>query len=228
MCKILFINKGIIVQAGLRQILEENLPFDLFHMVSDSTECIKQGQYNLIIIGSIKADISELIKKIKAHDPQTRVLIFSDMKYADAMHALIAGADGFIDQLAEIEEIVLAVTNLMIGKRYLGRKLVKDMAMQILQGGNPGKQYSPLKLGHRLSKRQIDVLRALILGESIRAIAITFALSPSTIATHKSNAFKKLGISDVDQLVEAFNSATDYLNQHAESFYLNQGKVPQV
>jgi DNA-binding NarL/FixJ family response regulator len=226
MCKILFINKGIIVQTGLRQILEENLPIDHFHMVSDITEWTKHGQYNLIIIGSIKTDIGELVKKIKAHDSQTRVLVFSDMKYADAMHAVIAGADGFVDQLAEIEEIVRAVTDLMIGKRYWGKQLVKDMAMQILQAGNQGKTYSPLTISHLLSKRQTEVLRALIQGESIPTIAIHFGLSPSTILTHKSNAFKKLGISDIGQLMEACQSATNYLNQQAENVYLSQGELP--
>ncbi|MEO6686917.1 MAG: hypothetical protein ABIN24_13180 [Dyadobacter sp.] len=63
MCKILFINQGVIVQNGLRRILVENFPFDLLYMVSDSTESIGKGQYDMIIVGTIKTDISELIKK---------------------------------------------------------------------------------------------------------------------------------------------------------------------
>jgi len=217
MCKISLINNSIVTRLGLRHILEENLPFaPLFNMVSDrieSLEWIEQDQCNLVIIGSVKTDISQLVKKIKAHDSRTRVLIFSDVKYAEAMNILIAGADGFIDQRAEIEEVVLAVTNLIIGKRYWGRQLVKDMAKETLQDHNQCKKISTLIDGHRLSKRQIEVLRALILGESVPVIAMNLGLSPSTVATHKSIAFKKLGITNLVQLVEGFYSNTNYLNQ---------------
>ncbi|MEO6686918.1 MAG: LuxR C-terminal-related transcriptional regulator [Dyadobacter sp.] len=126
------------------------------------------------------------------------------MKFTDAMHALIAGADGFIHQLAEIEEILLAVTNLMMGKRYWGRQLLRDMAIQLLLGQEKDKIYSELTQAHRLSKPETDVLRALILGESVPTVAFNSGISSSTIATHKSIVFKKLGISNVDQLMETF------------------------
>ena len=218
MRKILFIHNGIILQVGLGQLLEKNLPFDfLFHMVSDDVESIKQDQYNLIIIGSVKTDVSELVKKIKVQDSQTRILIFSDMTYADAMNVLIAGADGFIDQNAAIEEIVLAVRNLIDGKGYWGRKLMENIAQKTI---NDHIQRFGKKLvtdrelkGHKLSKRQLDVVRALIQGESIPMIAASLGLSPSTVSTHKSIAFKKLGINSLVQLVDGFYSDTNYLNQ---------------
>ena len=144
------------------------------------------------------------------------VLIFADMDYADALNILVTGVDGLIYQQTDVKEITLAVQTVLSGTDYWGRQLAEEMARETLrehiQRKNtvsfPQKEITLHKL---LSKRQMDVVRALIRGESVPVIAVKLAVSPSTVATHKSIAFKKLGVNSIVELIENYYADNRYL-----------------
>jgi DNA-binding NarL/FixJ family response regulator len=49
---------------------------------------------------------------------------------------------------------------------------------------------------HRLTPRELDVLRLLVQGKTDQEIADTLYLSRRTVTTHTSNMFAKLGVSN--------------------------------
>ena len=220
MYKVLFIENNYIIRLGLHQVLLENLPVNIwFHALPDhieSQEWLAKNRCNLVIIGSVKTNICQLVNQIKANDSQTRVLIFADMDYADALNILVTGVDGLIYQQTDVKEITLAVQTVLSGTDYWGRQLAEEMARETLrehiQRKNtvsfPQKEITLHKL---LSKRQMDVVRALIRGESVPVIAVKLAVSPSTVATHKSIAFKKLGVNSIVELIENYYADNRYL-----------------
>jgi DNA-binding NarL/FixJ family response regulator len=54
---------------------------------------------------------------------------------------------------------------------------------------------------HRLTARELDVVRLLAVGEDQRDIAEELVISPKTVASHLENIFKKLGVRSRAQVV---------------------------
>src|SRR5262245_5690416 len=69
-----------------------------------------------------------LIKRMRAHDPRTRILVFS--MHSDPMiaaRALEAGANGYVLKDAAPDELIKAFEKVRCGNAYLSR----DMGMQV-------------------------------------------------------------------------------------------------
>ena len=61
----------------------------------------------------------------------------------------------------------------------------------------------------RLSERERDVVGAVLAGSRVSTIARRLAVSPSTVRSHLSSAFKKLRVSSQGELIERFRAGRD-------------------
>jgi two-component system NarL family response regulator len=105
-------------------------------------------------------------------------------------HILNAGALGYISKTARIEELLLGVRTVMLGKRYLSSEIAAVMA------NTPPDKASQARLG----RREIAVLKLIAQGRSSPEIAKALYIATGTVEVHRSNIMEKLDLHSIAEL----------------------------
>jgi two-component system invasion response regulator UvrY len=199
MIRILLVDDHAVVRTGFRLLLQAR-PDVAVVGEADSGEAAYQ-RYIELSPDVVVMDIAmpgmggiEALRRIRAHDPQARVLALS--AHDDPMHArraLREGALGFLSKRSAPEALLEAVAGVGIGQRYIDPRVAQRLALDDIEGT----ESSPIK---RLSEREFDVFIRLARGASVQRIADDLRLSASTVGTHLYNVKQKLGVSNQSEL----------------------------
>ena len=143
----------------------------------------------------------ELIQDIKLEKPALPVLIISSHPEKDyALRSLKLGAAGYVSKQSAADVLVTAVQRVISGRRYISPALAEQLA-GALAGEASGTSHETL------SNRELQVLRLIALGKTIKEISADLALSAKTVATYRSRIAEKMGLSSNVEL-------TRYAMQH--------------
>jgi DNA-binding NarL/FixJ family response regulator len=142
---------------------------------------------DLVMPGQDGLHVLEALAR-RRHGPPVVVMSAHD----DAGHvdrALALGAQGYVVKGAEIDEIVLALTHALSGGIYLQPVIAKAVVQRHLllsdasEGGSDD-----------LSRRQLELLRALANGMTNKEIASLLDLAPMTVNDYMKVLFARLGV----------------------------------
>lgn len=195
MIRVLLVDDHAVVRTGFRLLLQVSRDVAVVGE-ADSGEAACQ-RYPELSPDVVVMDIAmpgmggvEALRRIRAHDPQARVLALS--AHDDSMHvrrALREGALGFLSKRSAPEALLEAIAAVAAGKRYIDPRVAQRLALE----GIHGTDSSPIR---RLSEREFDVFIRLARGASVQHIAEDLRLSASTVGTHLYNVKQKLGVSN--------------------------------
>ena len=135
-----------------------------------------------------------LIRRIRSHDPRTRILVFS--MHSDPIivaRALEAGATGYVLKDTSSEELVKAFEKVRSGAPYLSG----DMAMQVALV-QTGVRRNPLA---DLTPRELETLSLLAQGKPYGRIADELNVSYKTVVNTCSQLKQKLGARNLPELI---------------------------
>ena len=199
MIRILLVDDHAVVRTGFRLLLQAR-PDIAVVGEAESGEAACQ-RYVELSPDVVVMDIAmpgmggiEALRRIRAHDPQAKVLALS--AHDDPMHArraLREGALGFLSKRSAPEALLEAVSGVGSGQRYIDPRVAQRLALEDIGGA----ESSPIK---RLSEREFDVFIRLARGASVQRIADDLRLSASTVGTHLYNVKQKLGVSNQSEL----------------------------
>ena len=199
MIRVLLVDDHAVVRTGFRLLLQAR-PDIAVAGEAESGEAACQ-RYIELSPDAVVMDIAmpgmgglEALRRIRAHDPQARVLALS--AHDDPMHArraLREGALGFLSKRSAPEALLEAVAAIAGGQRYIDPRVAQRLALDDIEGT----ESSPIK---RLSEREIDVFIRLARGATVQRIADDLRLSASTVGTHLYNVKQKLGVSNQSEL----------------------------
>jgi two-component system, NarL family, invasion response regulator UvrY len=199
MIRVLLVDDHAVVRTGFRLLLQAR-PDIAVVGEAESGEAACQ-RYLELSPDVVVMDIAmpgmggiEALRRIRAHDPQARVLALS--AHDDPMHArraLREGALGFLSKRSAPEALLEAVSGIGSGQRYIDPRVAQKLALEDIGGA----ESSPIK---RLSEREFDVFIRLARGASVQRIADDLRLSASTVGTHLYNVKQKLGVSNQSEL----------------------------
>ncbi|HWF97731.1 MAG TPA: response regulator transcription factor [Steroidobacteraceae bacterium] len=199
MSRVLLVDDHAVVRTGFRLLLQVRPDITVVGE-AESGEAACQ-RYLELSPDVVVMDIAmpgmggiEALRRIRAHDPQARVLALS--AHDDPMHArraLREGALGFLSKRSAPEALLEAVADVSAGRRYIDPRVAQKLALEDIEGT----ESSPLK---RLSEREFDVFIRLARGTSVQRIAEDLKLSASTVGTHLYNVKQKLGVSNQSEL----------------------------
>jgi two-component system, NarL family, invasion response regulator UvrY len=109
-----------------------------------------------------------------------------------ARRAFEAGAAGFVTKSAGAAELVQAIERVAAGGRYVERKVAQDLAAQRVEAGEKVMV---------LTDRDLEMLRLLGSGQTVRGIAATLGISVKTAANAMTLLKKKLGVASTVELM---------------------------
>jgi DNA-binding NarL/FixJ family response regulator len=205
MKKFLLVDDHVVVRSGIKLLLSEIFkPAEIFEANDGETamEKINEQVFDLIVmdIQMPKTDTIGLMAQVLAKQPEARLMIFSmSAENIYAKRFLKAGAMGFVSKEAPLEEITKAVTQILNDKRYISDSLASHLADESLNN----KAENPF---NRLSAREFEISTMLLNGIRISNIAKTINIGVSTVGTHKTRLFEKLGVTNLLELKELANN----------------------
>jgi len=133
----------------------------------------------------------ETTRAVLSQYPEMKIVILTTFPDGDVVRdALEAGAAGFLTKNMEIDKLADAVRAAHAGQTVLA----PEATMALMQV----KTRAP-KLGHDLSKRELEVLALLADGLSNREIAERLTISPATVKHHVSACISKLEVANRGQ-----------------------------
>ena len=198
---VLLVDDHAVVREGYRRLLEES---GRITVVAEAASAAEAYQLfcalapNVVVMDIALPGVSgiEGTRRILAHDPQARVLVFS--MYEDAIfvrRALETGAAGYLTKASAPRVLVEAVDAVAAGRRFLSPDVAQSLALQPLSADRSAPDV--------LSAREFEVLKLLVQGCTLNDIASQLGLNPKTVSNHQSSIKQKLGAETPTQLLRA-------------------------
>jgi DNA-binding NarL/FixJ family response regulator len=193
MVRILIADDHALVRAALKRLLEEEgsfLEVGEAGSGSQTLDRLHEGGWNVVVLDINMPDRSgiDVLRYIRAGHPETRVLVlsgFPERQYA--VHALRAGASGYLSKEAPPEELLKAIRTVVGGRRYVSTALAELLAADL-----SGDSEQPLHA--KLSTREFQILRKLAAGMSVSEIGKELSLSVKTVSTYRSRILEKMAL----------------------------------
>ena len=203
--KILVVDDHPTVREALAVRVAKNPGLEICGEATDVAEAIRLSieMHPDVIVTDItlkNGDGIDLIKRLKARDPDARILVWSmhsEKLYADRV--LRAGALGYVTKEQPTEKIIDAIREVMAGKYFLSDQMRERLLFRVAHGGD-GENCSPVD---SLSDRELEVFRLIGQGIKTQEIAERLHLSIKTVETHRDRIKKKLDLKDATDLIRS-------------------------
>jgi len=203
--RLLLVDDHAVVRSGLRMLLEPEADFEIVGEAGSGREALKavaEMRPDIVLMDIGLPDISgiEAAAEIKRLRPETAIValtIHEDEEYFFKM--LAAGASGYVPKRAAPEELLTALRAAATGEVYLYPSLAKLLVTDYLAQDSAAR---PAEALDGLTDREREVLAHLADGASNGEIAETLSISPKTVARHRENIMRKLGLHSRTELVK--------------------------
>jgi DNA-binding NarL/FixJ family response regulator len=199
--RILLVDDHTVVRRGVRDILTESLgkvSFGEAGKPSEAIEKLQSADWDVIVL-----DISlpgrgglDALQDMKRLRPSVPVLVLS-MHAEDhyALRALRAGASGYVNKESAAEDLSGAVRKVLAGGTHVSARLAETLAKSLRHDGSRPPH-------ERLSDRELEVLRGLAAGKTVKEIGIELALSEKTVSTYRTRLLEKMQMRTNAELIQ--------------------------
>jgi DNA-binding NarL/FixJ family response regulator len=192
--RVFLIDDHALVRTGMRMILSSEMDIEVVGESETGEEALPQIRRllpDIVLCDLHLPGVSglEITERLIKGSYGVKVIIVSVLEDGPLPKRLLeVGASGYVGKGGDAHELLKAVRDVALGKRYLGNTIAQNMALANLEGGS-----SPFDA---LSPRELEV--ALLLTQGLRQedIARRLNLSAKTVNTHKARLFEKIGIQD--------------------------------
>jgi len=191
MIRVMLVDDHDLVRTGVRRLLEDNSDLEIVGEACSGEEALdllKEFNPDVVLMDLNMPGIGglETTRKIKHHAPHVRVIIVTmvdDIMFPQRL--MKAGASGYLTKGAKMDEIMRAIRDAMLNKRYIS----PDLAMKMATAADGDK--SPFD---ELSERELQVLMMLMDGQRVTEISNKLFISPKTVSTYRSRLHEKLNV----------------------------------
>lgn len=194
-----------LTRQGMRSLLEGEPDFSV---VGEAAE----GRKTIEVVNQLKPDVlivdfalpglngNEVTRQTLEISPRTRVLILSVYSgEAYVLEALKSGATGYVLKHSSASDLVQAVREVSMGRRYLSPELSEralEAYVKFQRAQDPD-----LRSQGPLTPREYEVLRLVAEGHTNAETAERLSISTRTAETHRANIMHKLGLRNQADLV---------------------------
>ncbi|MDE3135504.1 MAG: response regulator transcription factor [Acidobacteriota bacterium] len=193
-----------IFRHGLRQLLEAEPDFRVVAEAGDGAEVIEMvprlhPDIVLLDLAMPRVAGMEALRELSASPssgaPAPKIVLLTvAIEKKQIVEALQLGAHGIVLKDAAAQLLIKALRAVIAGQYWVGRELVGDLVQYLrrIAPAAPEKgAETPL-----LTKREHQILSAIVGGMTNREIAERFAISEDTVKHHLSRIFDKVGVSN--------------------------------
>lgn len=204
--RILLVDDHEIVRSGLRMLIESQKDMLIAGEASDGMHALKLAAElspDIILMDITLPDISgiEVTRRLLQRDCTSNIIaltIHEDEQFF--FETLQAGASGYVPKRAAPEDLLGAIRMVYNGEVYIYPLLTKLLVKDFLQRTQEDDASKATMDG--LTAREQEILIAIASGESNDEIADRLTISKHTVARHRENLMRKLGLHSRSELVK--------------------------
>ena len=192
-----------ILRQGLKALLATIPDFEVVGEAEDGKDAIRgveEHSPDLIILDLSMPRMNglEAIKEIKQSSPETKILVLTMHDEEEYIFpTLKAGADGYLLKVADENELLSALKQVLEGKSYI----TPGISGQILEDYRGEKELLRTKSSwDSVTKQERKVLKLVAEGYTTKEIADYLCISQQTVSKHRSNLMEKLNMHDIPTL----------------------------
>jgi DNA-binding NarL/FixJ family response regulator len=199
--RILLVDDHALVRTGIALLLQAESDFSVVGETGDGGKAVELAQ-------ELKPDVAlvdlampgttgvQVLSALRTHCPEVKVIMLSMYSTEEhVVHAMRAGASGYVPKSAAPQELVSAVRTVCGGGTWLPTQIsrqVLDNYLRRIHAEDPP---------NLLTARQREILRMIAEGSSTKQIAALLGVSVKTIESHRAQIMGKLDIRDAAGLV---------------------------
>lgn len=197
--KVLLVDDHDLVRTGIRRLLDDAEGIEVVAEAKDGEDAVSMVRKKLPDVVLMDVNMPgigglEATRKIAQIAPQLPVIILTvhtDDPFPSSL--LKAGASGYLHKGCKLDEIILAINEVHVGRRYICTDIAQTLALSLL----PGNEGSPFDT---LSQRELQVMLMVLKGHKTQEISDKLCLSPKTVSTYRHRLFDKLNVSSDTEL----------------------------
>ena len=186
--RVLVVDDHPLLREGVMAVLEDHPDVEVVATATNGREAVDafakhRPDVTLMDLQMPQMSGTDAIGEIKTRSPDARIVVLTTYKGdVSALRALRAGAVGYLlkDQL--LTELVDTIRKVHAGGRCIPAEIAADLAAHF---GDDS-----------LSEREIQVLRAVALGNSNKRVAGELAITEETVKAHMKSILQKLNGND--------------------------------
>lgn len=140
-------------------------------------------------------------QQIRKYSPFSKVLgvsLHTQPTYARKLMQM--GASGYVTKNSTREEMILAISEVQKGNKYICKEIKDILSEQMLNSDGESNGIN------ELSQREIEIISCIKKGMSSREIADVLYISVKTVEVHRYNILKKLNLKNAAALVNFTNN----------------------
>jgi DNA-binding NarL/FixJ family response regulator len=201
--RVLVADDQSMIRAGFRMLLKDEDGIEVVAEAEDGAEAVEKAArfHPTVVLMDIrmpKLDGLEATRRILAADAAARVLILTTFDLDEYIYeALRAGASGFVLKDDPPEQLIAAIRTVAAGDALLSATVTRRVIKQFTE---IPRHDAPTAVDE-LTDRERDVFRLIAKGLSNGEIGRELFISDTTVKTHVTRVFQKLGVRDRVQAV---------------------------
>ncbi len=191
------------MRQGLRALLNEQPDISVVGEAADgpeATQLVERLKPDVLVVDMMMGGMNgiEVTRNVRKLSPKTCVVVLS--MHADegyVLEALRAGAKAYVLKDSIADDLLHAMREAILGRRYLSHPLSE----QVIEGYLQKEEGAALKPHERLTVREREVLHMLAQGLNNEEIAVRLSVSRRTVEVHRAHVMHKLGVHNQVQLL---------------------------
>jgi len=197
MIQVGIVDDHAIVVQGFKLLIELQDDLTVIAEYSTYNEAIQnlpKQKLDVLIVDILLPDVSgiELIKQVKTHYPEIRIIALSMYDSEPYISEAVAnGALAYLSKRIAPDEIVKGIRCVLKNESHFSSDVKANMRKQADDVSS-----TPL------TEREQQVFKLLAKGHSIKETAFQLDMRPKTAHVHKANLFSKLGINSQQELLK--------------------------
>ena len=208
MISVMIVDDQALIRAAVSELVSHEDGLTVAGDAANGREAIEQARLLRpdVILMDIRMPVMDGIQATEAicSDPllaSTRIVILTTFEEDEyVLHALRAGASGFIGKGTEAADLMHAIRMVHDGEALLSPRATKALINRYITPAEAPALAVPAELV-TLTERELEILLLVGQGQSNADIAARLSISPQTAKTHVNRVMQKLGVHDRAQLV---------------------------
>lgn len=196
MIKVLMADDHAIIRKGVKQLLALTADIDVVAEAASGQqvlEQLEQERFDVLLLDINMPDTNgiDLIEKIQRLRSKPPILVLSMHEETQiAIMAMQAGASGYLTKDSDPAQLSIAIRKVAGGGRCIDEKLAMKITFDDpVSEIDDTKQFSKIPL----SEREMDILKLLANGKSLKEIGNILAIERGTVSTYKTRMMRKMG-----------------------------------
>lgn len=202
--KLMLADNHAVVREGLKALLEKETDIKVAAEAADGDEMmkkLKEIRPDVLVMDVSMPNLAGIksIQRIREVSEKTETVILTMNQKQDYIReALHAGARGYLLKTSPFEEVLGAIRTAYNNKYFLSAEINADIINKYLK-----KQTDKLQLStyDQLTRREQEIFKMVARGATANEIAGRLAISPKTVAKHRTNLMEKLNMKNTASLV---------------------------